>query len=138
MLISKKRSDSFPSVPLTSDGIALTRVSSYKYLGVTLTSNLAWSPQITNCYNEARRLVGLLFRRFYESLNSSTLLKLYLSFIRPHSEYAAIVWNPHLKHDIKALESVQKFAFQVCMKSWHTCYTDLLTAAKLPSLKLRC
>ena len=137
MLISKKRSDSFPSFPLTLDGIALIRVSSYKYLGVTLTSTLAWSPHITNCCNKARRLMGLLFRRFHEHSNTSVLLKLYLSFIRPHLEYATIVWDPHLKRDIKALESVQKFALRVCMKSWHTGYADVLTAAKFPTLQSR-
>ena len=32
------------------------------------------------------------------------------SFIRPHLDYASIVWNPHLKGEIESLENVQKFA----------------------------
>ena len=32
------------------------------------------------------------------------------SFIRPHLDYASIVWNPHLKGEVESLENVQKFA----------------------------
>ena len=110
---------------------------SYKYLGITLTSNLCWSPHVMNCCNKARRLVGLLYRQFYENATSPTLLKLYCSFIRPHLEYAAIAWNPALKGDIKLLENVQKFALRVCMKSWNSTYQELLTCAKLASLQDR-
>ena len=70
-----------------------------------------------NCCNKARRLVGLLYGQFYENVTSLTLLKLYSSFIRPHLEYAPIVWNPALKGDIGLLENVQKFALRACMKS---------------------
>lgn len=69
-------------------------------------------PHITNCSNKARRLVGLLFRRFHQYSSSSTLLKLYCSFIRPHLEH---------------LES----------KDGLLLYSDLLFEARLPSLQSR-
>ena len=97
MLVTKKRDNSIQPPQLCLDGVPLTRVYSYKYLGITLTSNLSWSPHIINCCNKTRRLIGLLYRQFYENATSPTLLKLYCSFIRPHLEYAAIVWNPALK-----------------------------------------
>ena len=61
------------------------------------------------------------------------------SFIRPHLEYTAIVWNPVLKGDniIEPLENVQKFASRVCMKLWNSAYEELLMTAKLPSLQDR-
>ena len=76
-------------------------------------------------------------RQFYENATSPTLLKLYCSFIRPHLEYAAIVWNPTLKGDIESLENVQKFALRVSKKSWNSVYQELLASAKLPSLQDR-
>ena len=79
----------------------------------------------------------MLYRQFYENATSPPLLKLYCSFIRPHLEYAAIVWNPALKGDIGLLENTQKFALRVCMKSWNSTYQELLTCAKLPSLQDR-
>ena len=77
------------------------------------------------------------YRRFYRNSSSSTLLKLYLSHIRPHLEYCSAVWDPHHKRDITELEKVQKYALKVCMKSWDTSYEDLLTTSNIPSLELR-
>ena len=137
MLVTKKRDNLIQPLQLCLDGVPLTRVYSYKYLGITLTSNLSWSPHIINCCNKTRRLIGLLYRQFYENATSPTLLKLYCNFIRPHLEYAAIVWNSAQKGDIESLENVQKFALRVCMKLWNTAYDELLTSAKLPSLQDR-
>ena len=56
-----------------------------------------------------------------------------------------LTWNMHLlsgtlkfyRGEIAALESVQKFALQVCLKSWDTNYDELLSAADIPSLQHR-
>jgi len=119
MLITRKRANSLPPSPLTLNGTVLSRVSSYKYLGarVTISSDLSWSPHITNCCNETRKLIGLLYRRFRQHTNSPCLLRLYKAFIRPHLDYASIIWNPQLKGEIESLEKVQKFALQVTAQS---------------------
>ena len=44
MVISRKRSNLIPSPPLYLHGTQLNQVNSYKYLGVTVTSNLSWLP----------------------------------------------------------------------------------------------
>ena len=98
-----------PPPCLTINGVALTQVQQYKYLGVTITSDLLWIPHVTNLCNKTRRFVGLLYRRFYMHARSSTLLKLYTSFIWPHLEYSSAVWNPYLKGEIEAIEKVQKY-----------------------------
>ena len=107
----------------------LSRVSRYKYLGVTISSDLSWSPHTTNCCNKTRRLTRLLYRRFYQHTNSSSLLRLYRNFI--------CIWNSHLKDEIESLENVQKFALQVCLKSWDSEYNELLRVANLPPLHKR-
>ena len=98
---------------------------------------MTWSPHITNVCNKSRKLIGLLYRRFYQNSSSHILLKLYKSFIRPHLEYSSVVWNPHLKGEIEVLEKVQKFALRVCTKSWDSHYKDLLSRASLTSLQTR-
>ena len=85
-------------------------VQNYKYLGITLASDLSWSPHISVYRSKTRKLIGLLYGHIYQHASSSTLLKLYCSFIPPHLEYASIVWNPNLKGEIEQLEKVQKFA----------------------------
>ncbi len=58
----------------------------------------------------------MLYRHFYSNADTCTLKQLYVSYIRPHLEYACKVWDPHLRKDIEALETVQKFALRVCTK----------------------
>ena len=137
MFISRKKTNSLPPPEILLDGTELKRVQSYKYLGITITSNLSWIPHITNCCNKTRRLIGLMYRRFYQHSNPTTLTKLYCSFIRPHLEYASIVWNPGLKGEVDALEKVQKFALRMCTKQWSSNYDELFTSTNLPSLEER-
>ena len=137
MLVSRRRLSPSTPTPLNINGCVLTKVTSYKYLGVTITSNLSWSPHIDNICSKARRLVGMLYRHFYTNSSPQTLLKLYLSFIRPRLEYSSAVWNPHLKKDIEAIENVQKFAVRVCLKSFDMDYADLLRNAAVSPLQLR-
>ena len=79
----------------------------------------------------------MLYRNFYEHSSSNTLLKLYLTKIRPHLEYASPVWDPFRKGEIEELESVQKFALRMCLKSWSMDYKELLEIAQIPSLSSR-
>ena len=81
--------------------------------------------------------MGILYRKFYPSANSSSLLQLYLAYIRPHLEYAAPVWDPHQQGLINSLERVQKFALKVCTKHWSSEYESLLQACNLPTLASR-
>ena len=104
---------------------------------MTITSNLSWLPHITSLCNKTRRLVGMVYKKFYQHSDSRTLLKLYLSIIRPHIEYASPVWDPYHKTEIEAIESVQKFALKMCLKSWSSNYEQLLLEARLPTLKVR-
>ena len=97
LFISRKRTSSIPPPCLNIGNLPLARVSKYKYLGITITADLMWSTHITNICNKTRRLIGLLYRRFYKFSSCSTMLRLYVSFIRPHLEYAAAAWDPFLK-----------------------------------------
>ena len=119
------------------NGSQMNRVQSYKYLGVQITSDLMWSDHIVKICNKTRKLIGILYRSFYKYSSSSTMLKLYSSFIRPHLEYATAVWDPFLKKDIELLEGVQKFGLKVCTKSWNCSYEELLQQARLPTLQTR-
>ena len=64
------------------------------------------------------RTKGKTYRhvQFYQWSDPEALIKIHLSVIRPHLEYAAPVWSPDL---INKLEHVQKFALRVCIKQWN-------------------
>ena len=122
-------------------GQALEGVFKYKYLGVTLSFNLSWSPHVEKIVAKTRRLTGMLYRQLYQWSDPEALLKIYLSVIRPHLEYAAPVWSPDLIKDINKLEHVhvQTFALRVCTKEWNMSYEDLglLEKCHIPELTTR-
>ena len=136
LFISRKR---LPTVSPTHhvNGSVLEQVSSYRYLGVLISSDLSWSNHIKDISSKARKQVGLLYHRFYKHAAPATLRTLYTALIRPHLEYAVPVWDPHLCKDIDALESVQRFATKICTKSWNTNYQYCLGKPRLQTLNMR-
>ena len=134
MVVSRLKSRSVPSQTMLLYNQPMEQVSNYKYLGVILTNDLSWSLHIDKIACKTRRLVGFLYRKFYRWATSRALIRLYLCLIRPHLEYAVSVWNPYLKKDEQKLESIQKFALKICLKSWDRSYSDNLQACNLPSL----
>ena len=81
MIISRKRSCTMPPPIIFVGDCPLAKVSSVRYLGVQTNSNLSWSTHINSLCNKARRLIGLLYRRFYKNADTKTLLQLYKTFI---------------------------------------------------------
>ena len=126
MVISRLRKKSIPVTQLTLDNQPKERVSSYGYLGVTITEDLSWSTHVNEITNNARKHIGLLYRQFYAWSTPVALLQWYKSMVRPHLEYDLQVWNPHLTKHVNQLESVQIFALKVCLKQWNTNYVPAL------------
>ena len=102
-----------------------------------LASDMSWSLQVARVSTKVRKLTGLLYRRFYRYSSTSTLTKLYVTYIRPHFEYAAAVWDPYLIKDINLLEKTQRFALKVCAKNWSLSHDELLSHLQLPLLSER-
>jgi hypothetical protein len=133
MLITR-RSPRLPPPSFLVQGTPLSHVSSVKYLGILINSDLSWSSYVSNLCSKVRKLVGLLYHRFYKYADSATLLTLYETFIRPHLEYSSIVWDPYLAVDVDALKMVQRFALHVCLKNWSTDREQLYTPSHVPTL----
>ena len=137
MFISLKSSSSFSSLPLLSlNGSSLELVSSFRYLGVLITSNLSWSLHIQSICRKSRKILGLLFRHFYYS-SPVVLFKLYISLVRPHLEYCSSLWDPASSVIISSLEKVQFFALKLCSKNWSSSYSSLLLQFHCPTLSSR-
>ena len=137
MVLSRRRSCAVIPQQLYLQGTPLDKVSKYKYLGVTFTTDLNWSEHIHSISMKSKKPLGLLYRQFYKYSSNKALLTLNTSLIRPHLEYASPVWNPHLAKDIKLLESVQKMALKICTKCWSESYENNLASLSLPTLAQR-
>ena len=65
MHTSRKRNQCPPPSPLSLNGTILDVVPTFKYLGVLICSDLSWSEHIQGVCSKARKLLGLLYRRYY-------------------------------------------------------------------------
>ena len=136
MVVTRKRNSVNPPT-LTLGSHAISRVYQYTYLGVIISADLSWGEHIHALCTKVKKTLGLMYRTFYANASPSTLLKLYVSLIRPSLEYACQVWNPYLTKDIEKLEKVQKFALRLCFKQWDLDYPSLLFISDLPTLATR-
>ena len=107
LVISRKRKPPCPSISV--NGSVIEQVSSFKYLGVTISSDLSWSPHVANVCCKAKKLLGFLYRGF-RFADRSCLAHLYKMLVRPILEYSCSAWDPHQKLNIMKLERVQNFA----------------------------
>jgi len=107
------------------------------HLGLIIPSDLSWSNHITSICAKAKRILGLLYRQYFNHVEGDILKRLYISLVRPHLEYGCAVWDPYtLKHK-RNLEQVQKFARKMASKHWDTGCEDLLELVGLPSIEQR-
>ena len=76
MIVSRLRSRGIQAPSLELNGHQLEKVLEYKYLGVTLASNLSWSEHVDTIVCKTRKLVGMLYRQFYHWSSTEALLVL--------------------------------------------------------------
>ena len=114
LVISRKSHPLQPNFHLKIGDSPLTRVAEFKYLGVWLTEKLSWSRHVEFISKTATKAVSVLFRKFYSHASSKTILRMFLTVVRPLLEYAAPVWDPHQLGLISTLERIQKLALRMC------------------------
>ena len=85
----------------------------FSILCLLLSSDLSWTKHIEGICTKAKKLLGLLYRQFYQHTDQETLLKLYVS----HCLAALGVHSTNLRHthkkDQDQLETTQKFACKI-------------------------
>jgi hypothetical protein len=103
-----KRKETIPSQYMLHNTI-LETVSSAKYLGVTISSDMSWNKHVDNITTKANQTLGFLRRNIpfhSESLKATA----YKSLVRPQLEYASSVWSPFTGVLIDQIEAVQRRA----------------------------
>ncbi len=77
------------------------------------------------------------WKRTFRFWTIATCRTLYCAFVRPHLEYAAAVWSPHSKKDIKILEAVQRRATKLVSRYRNWSYANRLAVFCLTTLQER-
>ena len=70
-------------------------------------------------------------------MDKDIFLPLYKSFVRPHLEFAAPVWNPNLLKHTRAIENVQRRASKLVPGLRNLSYRARLETLNLPNLAYR-
>ena len=107
-----------------------------KDLGVTFDSKMSFDPHIQRIVSKANQMIGII-KRTFTFLDKITFLKLYKAFVRPHVEYANVVWSPHLKRQSQTIEKVQRRATKLIKECRNMSYEERLRHLHLHSLKGR-
>jgi len=91
----------------------------------TLSKNLKFSSHIRAQANKAVSILEQL-RRTFRFWTDTTFKTLYCGYVRPHLEYAAVVWSPHTNKDCNI---PTKRSDPICSTT-HYCSPDQLKASE--------
>ncbi len=86
MVISRKQQPPIPTVSLKVNHSNSERVTTFKYLGVWISSDLSWTTHVSKVCKKTRRLIRLIYRHFYCYSSQDTLKQLCTSYIHLHLE----------------------------------------------------
>ena len=100
MAVSRKRNRLKPP-QFVLNNLSLQHVTSFKYLGVLLTSDLSWSQHVDYVCMKARKLIGLLYRGFM----GIWIMRVFYSCI---SLWSVLTWNMLLKYGTLTLSKILK------------------------------
>lgn len=107
MHVTRKHSPDRFTYSVTSTD--LSRVETYRYLGVLLNSKLTWSDHIQKLAADASKILGYIRRSL--SCSPARVRQLaYTTFVRAKLDYASAIWNPHQTYLTNSLESIQNRA----------------------------
>ena len=120
----------------TPDGTVITPTDMVRDLGISITPELNFSPQINKLAEKGRQMIAWVLSVF-RTRSETIMMTLYKSLIRSRMEYCSCIWNPLKQEDIITLESVQRnFTSQISGLS-ELSYYQRLKKLDIPSLQRR-
>ena len=92
IIFSSKGKPSTTNLSVMVGESVVKEVKHTKFLGVTIDCKLIWNEHTRNARNKISKNIGIICKA-KKSLNVSTLITLYNSFIYPHLIYGIEVWG---------------------------------------------
>jgi len=91
---------------ITFDNTTVNFIDNHKHLGLTLSSDASWHSQISEIRTQAMKILGSM-KALKFKLNRNTLNPIYISYMRPHLEYASVVWDNCTQYEKESLDKLQ-------------------------------
>ena len=110
MLFALQLVKNFPS--LIVDNTPIKFVEHNKHLGLIFSNDGKWHKHIDNILKSASKIIGLMCILKFE-LNRNALTHIYISYIRPITEYASVVWDGCSEQDSILLERLLNEAARI-------------------------
>ena len=120
----------------TEKGVEIEKQAKVKDLGVIVSSDNSWTPQITSMAENARKMSAWTLSVFRDR-SETTMTTLYKSMIRSRLEYCSALWNPSKITDIQTLENIQRSFTSKIESCRDLNYYQRLSKLKLMSLQRR-
>ena len=117
-------------------GAPILAVEECTDLGVIRTSDFSYATHIKSVVRKASCLSGMLFGAF-SSRNVSFIIKLYIVYVRPITEYASTVWNPSSIELNREVERVQQRLTKRLRELCDLSYEERLARTRLITLQER-
>ena len=122
----------------SSAGIAVSRASTVKDLGVIIDGNLKFDNHVEHIVNKAFKSLGFLIRTSRQFMLLKTVLHLYRALVAPNLEYACPIWSPYYIKYMDSIESVQRRFTRFVFRKFHLPYAEYeFRCRKLGLLTLR-
>ena len=123
--------------------VVLSQISEIRELEVHYTSRLNFSPHYQRIVSDAYRNLGFI-KRCTDFTNPRNFKLLYCTLVRPHLEYASVIWSPNQLKYKQLIERVQhsflRFAAYRLGQSMAVTYHDyipIMNQLNLRSLEFR-
>ena len=119
-----------------TETINIVKCEEEKDLGVIFDCKLSFDVHIQSAISKANKIVGII-KRTFSYLSRKSFILLYKSLVRPHLEYANVIWFPYLKRQSSAIEKIQRRVTRLLFDPDTLNYRDRMQYLRLPSLKYR-
>ena len=135
-LLRVTRSRTPPTYDYLINNTPLEKVSSAKYLGVTVSSDLKFNKHISQVRGSAESSLNML-KRNLRIRDSDIKTAAYTTYVRPRAEYAVCAWDPHTKGNIERIEMIQRKAARWVLNKDGSKYKKASVSNMLDQLKWR-
>ena len=122
-----------PGISYNINSFDLENVTNQKDLEIIVDSELKIHLQTDAAVKKANRILGIISKTIHTK-GEPTIALLYTSLVRPHLEYANVVWGPKYKLDKQKVERVQRRATKLIENIKNLSYQERLRYLDMPSL----
>jgi hypothetical protein len=119
-----------------SEEYVLEETTAERDLGVIISSNLKCENQVNAAVAKAQKALGYI-KRTFTYFDAEMVKNLYITFVRPHLEFAVPVWKPYQLVDIAKMEAIQRRATKLAPELKNLNYEARLQELGLTTLEKR-